>query len=286
MSLEENFRNFYGNFANEQDLGKVKQLFNELYHEDFVNELDGGSSLNKEQLWKIQTIRINTGAVATVLLFKYVKPDVVEYKIHFKGTEDPVGKTVHCAYELKDGQIYRGRAVDESSIKTISNAKTALTNFQRAQEKARTLFALFDGVPKAFDEEMDRAFDALYHEDFVHNMDDQPHNKAQWKERLNEFAETGTKISLLKFEPKDDIHFDASIRVVNSTIDVVGNSRGTVRGSSVLKIEPYDHSKASYASMPGEKARDCREFSDYFPYGAGQKEVRSEEGHTNVAISQ
>eukprot|EP00985_Skeletonema_marinoi_P008645 scaffold3957_cov77-Skeletonema_marinoi.AAC.1 len=84
-------------------------------------------------------------------------------------------------------------------------------------------------------------------------MDGEPLNKAQWRERLNTFAETGTRIFLLKFEPKDEVHFEAGIRVINKNIDVVGYSRGTISGSTLLKIEPHEDSKPSYAMMPGQK---------------------------------
>mmetsp|Transcript_20488 Transcript_20488/g.29326 ORF Transcript_20488/g.29326 Transcript_20488/m.29326 type:complete len:268 (+) Transcript_20488:185-988(+) len=253
MSLEENFRRFYSNFGIKQDPSKMRRLFDDLYHDDFKNELDGKHSLDKDQLWKIQAIIIKSGTTATVLMFKYVQPNVVEYKIHFKGTDEPVGKTVHCAYELMDGKIFHGRAVDESSITTISNATTASINFQQVQKNSQALFTLFDGVPKPFDDEMNQAFEALYHQDFIHNMDGKPLNKAQWKERLQAFAESGARILQLKFEPKNDVHFEAGIRVINKDIDVVGYSRGTISGSKLLKIEPHEDSLAAYAMFPGQK---------------------------------
>ncbi len=119
MSLEENFRCFYSNFGIEQDPGKMRHLFNELYHDDFKNKLDGKQSLDKDQLWKLQAAIIKSKATVSVFMFKYVEPNVVEYKIHFKGTDEPIGKTVHCAYELKDGKIFNGRAVDKSSVATM-----------------------------------------------------------------------------------------------------------------------------------------------------------------------
>ena len=96
----------------------MKRLFDDIYHDDFKNELDGEHSLNKEQLWKNQMFVIKNWTVS-VLMFKYVQPNVVEYKIHFKGTDDPAGKTVHCAYKLMDGKIYHGWAVDKSSVTTM-----------------------------------------------------------------------------------------------------------------------------------------------------------------------
>ena len=116
-------------------------------------------------------------------------------------------------------------------------------------------------MPKPFDEEMNIAFEALYHQDFVHNMDGEPLNKAQWRERLNTFAETGTRIFLLKFEPKDEVHFEAGIRVINKNIDVVGYSRGTISGSTLLEIKPHEDSKPSYAMMPGQKVVLAEEHS-------------------------
>ena len=148
-----------------------------------------------------------------------------------------------------------------------SKATTATANFYQVQKNAQALFTLFDGVPKPFDEEMNKAFEALYHQDFVHNMDGEPLNKDQWRERLNVFAETGTRILLLKFEVKDEVHFEAGIRVINKNIDVVGYSRGTISGSTLLKIEPDEQSKSSYAMMPGQKV------------------VLAEE-HTHIAIAQ
>jgi hypothetical protein len=63
-----------------------------------------------------------------------------------------------------------------------------------------------------------------------------------------------TRMFLLKFESNDDVHFEAGIRVINKNIDVVGYSRGTISCSTLLKIEPYDNSKPSYALMPGQKS--------------------------------
>lgn len=253
MSLEENFRSFYSNFGIEQDPGKMRHLFDNLYHDDFKNELDGKHSLGKDQLWKIQEVVIKSETTVTVLMFKYIQSNVVEYKVHFKGKDEPVGKTVHCAYELMDGKIFHGRAVDESSITTISNATTASANFQQVQKNAQALFTLFDGVPRPFDDEMNQAFETLYHQDFIHSMDGKPLSKAQWKERLHAFAESGTRIFLLKFEPNDDVHFEAGIRVIDKDIDVVGYSRGTISGSKLLKIEPHENSVAAYAMFPGQK---------------------------------
>ena len=116
MSLEENFRGYCNNFGIEQDPGKMRHLFDELYHDDYVNELDGEHPLDKDQLWKNQTAFIENGTSATVLMFKYVKPNVVEYKIHFEGTDELVCGTTHSVYELKDDKICSGRAVDESSV--------------------------------------------------------------------------------------------------------------------------------------------------------------------------
>lgn len=134
-----------------------------------------------------------------------------------------------------------------------SNATTASANFQQVQKNAQALFTLFDGVPGPFDDEMNQAFEALYHQDFIHSMDGKPLSKAQWKERLHAFAESGTRIFLLKFEPKDDVHFEAGIRVIDKDIDVVGYSRGTISGSKLLKIEPHENSVAAYAMFPGQK---------------------------------
>ena len=133
------------------------------------------------------------------------------------------------------------------------NDSTNGLHFQSLEKNAQALFSFFDGTPKPFDDEMNQAFDALYHQDFIHSMDGKPLNKAQWKERLIAFAEIGTKISLLKFELKDDVHFEAAIRVTNKNIDVVGYSRGTISGSLLLKIEPHEDSEAAYAMMKGEK---------------------------------
>ena len=103
---------------------------------------------------------------------------------------------------------------------------------------------------------MNQAFDALHHQDFVHSMDGKPINKSQGKELLIALAEIGTKMSILKFEPKDEVHFESGIRVTNENMDVVGYSRGTISGSMVLKIEPHEDSKAAYAEMKGQKQKD------------------------------
>ena len=103
---------------------------------------------------------------------------------------------------------------------------------------------------------MNQAFDALYHQDFIHCMDGKPVNKSQGKKLLIALAEIGTKMSILKFEPKDEVHFESGIRVTNENMDVVGYSRGTISGSMVLKIEPHEDSKAAYAEMKGQKQKD------------------------------
>ena len=102
---------------------------------------------------------------------------------------------------------------------------------------------------------MDQAFEALYHPDFIHV----PHNRAQCKERMNAFAESGTRMILVKFEPKDETHFEAGIRMINENIDVVGYSRGTISGSMLLKIEPHEDSVLAHAVMSDQKVVSSEE---------------------------
>ena len=135
-----------------------------------------------------------------------------------------------------------------------SKHATTLANFYSLQQNVQTLFTLFDGVARDFDDEMEDAFNAVYHQDFIHHMDGQPLNTAEWKARLQLFAKSGTRIFLLKFEPYDDVHFEAGIRVINKNLDVVGYSRGTIVGSKLLDIKPHKHSKTAYALLPGQRA--------------------------------
>ena len=135
-----------------------------------------------------------------------------------------------------------------------SKNATNLANFYILQQTVQKLFNLFDGVARDFDDEMEDAFNAVYHQDFIHHMDGHPLNTAQWKERLQFFAKSGTRIFLLKFEPYDDVHFEAGIRVVNKNLDIVGYSCGTIVGSKLVEIKPHKHSKSAYALLPGQKA--------------------------------
>lgn len=134
-----------------------------------------------------------------------------------------------------------------------SKHATTLANFYILQHNVQTLFTLFDGVARDLNDEMEDAFNAVYHQDFIHHMDGHPLNTAQWKERLHVFAKSGTKIFLLKFIPYDDVHFEAGIRVINKNLDVVGYSRGTIVGSKLVEVKPHKHSKSAYALMPGQK---------------------------------
>ena len=141
-----------------------------------------------------------------------------------------------------------------SLLHYYSKHATNLANFYILQQNVQTLFTLFDGeVSRDFDDEMENAFNAVYHQDFIHHMDGQPLNTAQWKERLQLFAKSGTRIFLLKFEPYDDVHFEAGIRVVNKNLDIVGYSQAKIVGSKLVEIKPHKHSKPAYALMPGQK---------------------------------
>ena len=135
-----------------------------------------------------------------------------------------------------------------------SKNATNQANFYILQQNVQKLFTLFDGVARDFDDEMEGAFNAVYHQDFIHHMDGQPLNTDGWRERLQLFAKSGTRIFLLKFEPYDDVHFEAGIRVINKNLDVVGYSRGTIVGSKLVEIKPHKQSKSAYALLPGQKA--------------------------------
>lgn len=119
MSLEEKFHAYCSNFGTEQDPSKVRHLFDAIYHDDFVNKLDGKHPIDKEQLWQNQSVLLETGTRVTVDKFKHIDnayTNSVVYKLSFSGH---LTGTIHCVYEVKDGKICSGRAVDESSVATM-----------------------------------------------------------------------------------------------------------------------------------------------------------------------
>ena len=247
----------------------MNQAFDALYHQDFIHCMDG-KPVNKSQGKKLLIALAEIGTKMSILKFEPV--DDIHFEIGIRVTNknmDVVGysrgtisgsmvlkiephEDSEAAYAEIKGQKEK---MDDGPLSSRYDSTNGL-HFQQVEKNAHALFSFFDGVPKPFDGEMNQAFDALYHQDFVHSMDGKPINNAQWKERLIAFADIGTKISLFKFEPKDEVHFESGIRVTNKHIDIVGYSRGTISGTLLLKIEPHEDSEAAYAMMKGQTQKD------------------------------
>lgn len=100
-----------------RDISTVSHLFDKVYHDDMVYSFDG-KSIDKQGLKEVQANFFKLGSKATLLMFKTVGQDQVEYK--FRMVNDLVDVVVHNVSKVKDNKFVESQPVDAVSTKAIS----------------------------------------------------------------------------------------------------------------------------------------------------------------------
>jgi hypothetical protein len=208
-----------------KDFSEVGQMFEQIYHDDFVYKEDGKSA-DKQQIKQWQKDFVALGSKATLLLLKEVGPDTVEIKIRM--TNSTVDVIHHNIAMVKDNKLIASRPVDQASI---------VTNIE-------TYIAAFDGTPKDFSE-VSQMFEQIYHDDFVYHADGNPVDKQQMIQFQKDFFALGSKATLLLCKEVGPDTVEFKIRLTNSKFDVIMHSIAMVRDNKLIASEPVDQDSIS-----------------------------------------
>lgn len=95
-------------------------MFEQVYHDDFVYQADGNPA-NKQQMKQFQTDFFKVGSKATLLLFKEVSPDTIEFK--FRMVNSKIDVIVHNIAKVIDNKLIASEPVDQSSIASVGSIR-------------------------------------------------------------------------------------------------------------------------------------------------------------------
>ena len=98
------------------------------------------------------------------------------------------------------------------------------------------------GKKKPYDAEMDRAFNELFHDQFVHGMDgERSLDKRQMREIVKMFMSAGTAADVVLFKPlEEELTFEVKLHITNKLGEWHTHSRGTIRDGQLIRLEAYD----------------------------------------------
>lgn len=251
MSFEQNFRAYLAFFdgTKRDSFSTVEHhLFDALYDEAYIQS--DGRTLNKEQMKQLYTNCLRLGSKATVIQVKTISSNSVEFE--FRMVSDKFDITIHNLGEIKNEKLVKDKRVvnKKDSLGSVLEARTYLLDFCDVERKYRDHLDVYDGKVKSYDT-MAKAFEELFHEDFVNTMGGRPINKDALREQCKFFLSIATKGGLLYFRPLDDSHFEIKIHFANRAADIKTHSRGTVRDGKVVRIESFVDAKTTDKDIQG-----------------------------------
>ena len=119
--LLRNFEAYIAAFdGTSKDMSEVSNLFEQIYDDNFIYQADG-NPVDKAQIKQYQSDFFQLGSKATLLLFKEVAPDTVEFK--FRMVNDKVDVVVHNVARVRNNKFITSEPVDEASIKSVSSIR-------------------------------------------------------------------------------------------------------------------------------------------------------------------
>ena len=110
-----------------KDISVVSHLFEQIYHDHFVYQADG-NPIDKTQIKQYQSDFFALGSKATLLVFKEVAPDTVEFK--FRMVNDKVDVIVHNVASVQNNKFITSESVDEASAKSVSNIRDVCETYE------------------------------------------------------------------------------------------------------------------------------------------------------------
>ena len=106
-----------------------------------------------------------------------------------------------------------------------------------------------NGHIRPFDK-MERAFEELFHEEFVFKRTDGSKlDKEALRQILSFFLSIGTKAKVRDFVSLDGAHFEARVHFENSIANVVSHSRGKVKDGKVIWLEACTDVRRAYGQL-------------------------------------
>eukprot|EP00804_Cyclotella_cryptica_P026070 CCRYP_013936-RA/>CCRYP_013936-RA protein AED:0.11 eAED:0.11 QI:0/-1/0/1/-1/1/1/0/279 len=99
-----------------KDIATVTHIFDHLYHDDFVYELDG-KSINKHQMKDLHASMFALGSKATCVLFKEVGSGQVEFK--FRMVNDKMNVAIHNIATVEDNRLLVAKPIDQGSSESV-----------------------------------------------------------------------------------------------------------------------------------------------------------------------
>lgn len=243
MSLHQSFQAYFASFdGSERDFCGVSNLFDNVYHDEFLHEMDGKHPLNKSQLRQIQANNLALGTKVTILRFLSQNDangtPFVEFEMRVVNEKTDV--IIHNSVMLKENKFFRAKSCG-GSFESVKKTKN-VSDFYEIEKKLRSFIKVYDGKIKTF-EEVEELFESLFHQGFVHTMDGTHINKDQYREAVKKFLAVGTKVDLLCFKQIDDSQFETKTRVISNEFGaIIGHSVGTVKDGKLIKLDPFDKS--------------------------------------------
>ena len=98
---------------------------------------------------------------------------------------------------------------------------------------------------------MERAFEELFHDEFVFKRTDggSKLDKEALRQFMSFFLSIGTKAKVLDFVSLDSAHFEAKVHFENSIANVVSHSRGEVKDGKVIWLEACTDARPAYGQL-------------------------------------
>jgi hypothetical protein len=96
---------------------EVSHLFDEVYHNDFVLQ-SGSNIIGKQQVKQLHADSLALGTKVTLVLFKEVGTDCVEYKQHV--VNDKVDLFIHNIAKVKDNKFISAEPVTDAAVESVT----------------------------------------------------------------------------------------------------------------------------------------------------------------------
>jgi hypothetical protein len=147
VGLLKNCQNYSSRFdGTAKDFSDVSYLFNNIYSDDFFYQVDSNLQYyDKSQMEKVHANFLALRSKATILLFKDVGADQVEYKLHI--VNDLLDVVLHNIATVKDNKVIKCRPVDHATMKAVSNVRDVSELFDAANDrpgKRDSIFKILD----------------------------------------------------------------------------------------------------------------------------------------------
>lgn len=233
MSIEKKFRTYLAVFdGTKKSFSDIGHLFEEIYDKDFEVVQDG-HVIDREKVKQIQAKGFELGSTATLLHFSTHSVDgssfndleesTIEFKLRFTNDE----------WDIVDHNIVTVRGNKFIRAKPIEDAKPILfVNFQAYMNS-------FDGTPKDFSSVCD-LFKALYHDDFVYQLDGKFINQHEMKRLHASIFALGSKATCLLFKSVGSDQVEFKFQMVNDKMNVIIHNIAAVEDNKLIRSKPID----------------------------------------------